>query len=208
MRREAIEVARNDASAPFDPQDVHELFLNELLNAYKRMIAPAMVLELNLAGLAGQLAGASPAERFNSFVTLLWDPGAALRVLARYPVLARQLVVRGESWLNSTLTFLRDLSRDWPALHGALNLDGDTGRLTGIRTQLGDSHRGGRSVVIATLESGRRLVYKPRSLAVDAHFQEVLNWISDQRSRPDVQDAENPRSGVPRSDGIHPSSEL
>ena len=139
-----------------------------------------MVLELNLAGLAGQLAGASPAERFNSFVTLLWDPGAALRVLARYPVLARQLVVRGESWLNSTLTFLRDLSRDWPALHGALNLDGDTGRLTRIRTQLGDSHRGGRSVVIATLESGRRLVYKPRSLAVDAHFQEVLNWISDQ----------------------------
>jgi type 2 lantibiotic biosynthesis protein LanM len=180
LGREAIEVASNYTSAPFDPLDVHELFLYELLNAYKRMIGPTMVLELNLAGLAGQLAGASPAERFNSFVTGLSDPAAALRMLARYPVLARQLVVRGENWLNSNVTFLRDLSRDWPAIHGWLNPDCDTGRLTRIRTQLGDSHRSGRSVLIATLESGLRLVYKPRSLAVDAHFQDVLKWISDQ----------------------------
>jgi type 2 lantibiotic biosynthesis protein LanM len=179
MRRRATDVAREYASGLFSPQEVHELFLDELLNAYKRMIAPAMVLELNLAGLAGQLPGASPVDRFHSFVTGLGDPAAALRMLARYPVLARQLVVRGENWLDSKLTFLGDLSRDWPAIRGWLNADRHTDRLMRIQAQLGDSHCGGRSVLIATLESGLRLVYKPRSLSVDVHFQDLLKWISD-----------------------------
>ena len=46
------------------------------------------------------------------------------------------------------------------------------------RRDAADRHRGGRSVVLATFESGLVLVYKPKSLAVDRHFQETLAWMN------------------------------
>ncbi|WP_278562838.1 DUF4135 domain-containing protein [Fischerella thermalis] len=48
----------------------------------------------------------------------------------------------------------------------------------------GDSHHGGKSVFILEFESGWQLVYKPRSLAVDGHFQELLLWLNQQGTHP------------------------
>ncbi|MBI4509843.1 MAG: type 2 lantipeptide synthetase LanM, partial [Deltaproteobacteria bacterium] len=42
----------------------------------------------------------------------------------------------------------------------------------------GDQHAGGRRVVLLRFRSGDRLVYKPRSLKVDMHFQELLAFIN------------------------------
>ena len=50
----------------------------------------------------------------------------------------------------------------------------------------GDAHRGGRSVVIARFESGFRVVYKPKSLAIDTHFQELLAWLNSCGCRPQL----------------------
>jgi lantibiotic modifying enzyme len=36
----------------------------------------------------------------------------------------------------------------------------------------------GRSVVICEFSSGLRLVYKPRSLAADIHFQALVKWFN------------------------------
>lgn len=176
LRDNAVRLV-GEQDAPYDGETVHRLFLGELLGSFKRMLAPALVLELNLARLGGQLVGASPAERFRSFVTDLDDRAAALSRLGRYPVLARQLVIRGEQWLASSLAFLRDLADDWPAVCGWLGRDESAARLTAVRAQLGDTHCGGRSVIVAAFDSGLRLVYKPRSLAVDRDFQELLGWI-------------------------------
>src|SRR5262249_49957013 len=48
----------------------------------------------------------------------------------------------------------------------------------------GDTHRGGRAVIIARFQSGLQVVYKPRSLAGDQHFQQVLAWINDRGDHP------------------------
>ncbi|MCN9243544.1 type 2 lanthipeptide synthetase LanM [Streptomyces sp. RY43-2] len=47
-----------------------------------------------------------------------------------------------------------------------------------VQFEAGDGHRGGRSVGIVTFADGHRVVYKPRSLHVDRHFQELLQWTS------------------------------
>ena len=39
-------------------------------------------------------------------------------------------------------------------------------------------HRHGRSVIIAGFSSGTQVVYKPRSLDVDCHFNELIAWIN------------------------------
>ena len=56
--------------------------------------------------------------------------------------------------------------------------------LTQVQGGAGDTHRGGRSVLIARFSSGFRVVYKPRSLAVDVHFQELLAWLNARGDHP------------------------
>lgn len=179
LRDAAKDIAHRDESVPFDAQDAAWLFVDELLDAFKRMLAPTMILQLNLARLDQQLAGETPAERYQSFLRSLCDRAVAAQTLMEYPVLARQLVLRGEQWLASALAFLCDLSHDWPAIRASFAPNIDPGQLVRIKGQLGDSHRGGRSVLVASFSSGVRLVYKPRSLAVDRHFQEMLSWLND-----------------------------
>ncbi len=53
----------------------------------------------------------------------------------------------------------------------------DPGPLIDLDGGAGDRHRGGRAVRILGFASGARLVYKPRSLAVESHFQELLEWL-------------------------------
>jgi type 2 lantibiotic biosynthesis protein LanM len=178
LRRKVIAAADGAPWVPYDAHTVHRFLVGDLVDTFKRMLTPTLVLELNLARLGGQLAGASAAERFGSYLDLIDSPAAALRLLARYPVLAHQLMIRGQHWLVSSVLFLDDLSSDWDAICAWLDSDRGPGMLTGVQTQLGDSHRGGRSVVVATFSSSLRLVYKPRSLAVDTHFQELLGWIN------------------------------
>jgi type 2 lantibiotic biosynthesis protein LanM len=124
------------------------------------------------------LTGENPSERFESFVDKLGDRAFALGILGSYPVLARQLVRRGEHWLASSLTFLRNLSQDWPAIRAVFAADADAGILTGVQPQMGDTHRRGRSVVVASFSSGLRILYKPRPLGVDRHFQQLLQWLN------------------------------
>nr|MDH3162026.1 DUF4135 domain-containing protein [Bacillus licheniformis] len=42
---------------------------------------------------------------------------------------------------------------------------------------MGDSHKNGQSVKVLVLNNGK-LVYKPRSLSIDEHYREPLNWLN------------------------------
>jgi type 2 lantibiotic biosynthesis protein LanM len=50
------------------------------------------------------------------------------------------------------------------------------GRLTAVATGLSDPHRHGQTVCRLTFESGTQVIYKPRSLAVDALFNGLVDW--------------------------------
>jgi type 2 lantibiotic biosynthesis protein LanM len=49
---------------------------------------------------------------------------------------------------------------------------------------MGDAHKGGRSVLIATFASGWRVVYKPRPLAIDACFNALLQYLNEAGQSP------------------------
>ena len=79
------------------------------------------------------------------------------------------------------------LCADWDAIRARFNPE------AGIRATLalecragaGDTASGRSAVaLIAGLCSGFRVVYKPRSLAVDVHFQEILAWLNARGDHP------------------------
>jgi Domain of unknown function (DUF4135) len=148
------------------------------------MINRTCVLELNLARLEGTLRGETSEARFADFIRRLSDPQTGLDLLSRYPVLGRTLAAQVDRWLDANLEWIERLSTDWDDIVQELSFGDDPGDLVSMNTTAGDRHHLGRCTVILGFRSGFRLVYKPRSLALDTHFQGLLAWLNEHGQEP------------------------
>ncbi|RIK58271.1 MAG: type 2 lantipeptide synthetase LanM [Chloroflexi bacterium] len=177
-------LAGRGGALPFDPATVEDLLLMNLPDPLLMRLSRTLVLELHVARLQGLLQGDTPEARFDSFVERLRRPDVALAILAEYPILARQVALCLDQWVTVSLEFLARLCADWDAIRRTFSPGAGPGLLVELTGGAGDTHRGGRSVMIAEFESGFRLVYKPKSLAVDVHFQELLGWLNRRGCQP------------------------
>ena len=178
FRKQAQELIRRRPDAPLGSANLEAIFLSDLPPQLLTMLSRTLVLELNVARLEGVLDGATPQDRFQSFVECLRRPEIRLRILREYPVLARQLIIRIDQWVRFVLEFLERLCTDWDVIRHTFGAGKEPGVLEHLQTGAGDRHRMGRSVVISEFSSGLRLVYKPRSMAADIHFQELVKWFN------------------------------
>ncbi|MEU4770803.1 type 2 lanthipeptide synthetase LanM family protein [Micromonospora sp. NPDC023644] len=146
----------------------------------RRLVATAsrtFVLELNVARAAGRLVGPTPEHRFAAFVADLAQRERLTRLMTDYPVLARLLATACRHAVEATAELLDRFVADRGEILRRL-LDGrDPGPLTGFDVA-GDSHGHGRAVAMLRFASGARVVYRPRSVAVHVHFNEVLDWLN------------------------------
>lgn len=172
------------AGAPFEPATVEPLVLPNLLALLKPAVEKTMVLELNIARVRGLLMGELPEQRFRSFCETLREPEVQLSILREYPVLFRSLYIRTMNWVEYTIELLERLSKDWNVIRDNLVTGAESARLAAISAGAGDSHRRGRTVAILEFSSGLKLVYKPRSLSVDVHFGEFLEWVNQRGFEP------------------------
>lgn len=154
------------------------------------IIGRVCVLELNSMAIEDRLAGASATERFEDFVTQLADPLWSLKLLRAYPVLCRHLATVVDNWIAATTEWVGRLADDWPVVAGRFAPDGAPGELVAVEPTEGDLHGGGRGPVILVFRSGVRVVYKPRSLALDAHFQSVVAWLDAHGQHPQLRRVE------------------
>ena len=178
----AAALARAYEHPPFNYAAVARLLFAGLPQQLLAMLGRTLVLELNVARLQGVLQGETAQQRFHHFVERLRSPEIAIALLREYPVLARQLVIHIDHWVDFSLEFLRHLVADWGQICSLFAEGNDPGLLIEISGDIGDSHRRGRSVLIARFVSGLQVVYKPRSLAIDQHFQELLTWLNQRRN--------------------------
>jgi type 2 lantibiotic biosynthesis protein LanM len=181
---EAIKQAH--AAAPYDPVSAVEILSANLTARLLTLITKTMVLELNIARLEGRLEGTTARERFVHFTEHLSRRETACKLLSEYPVLARQLVGCVEHWIDFSAEFLERLAADWEEIAKLFNHGPKSGRLAEAVAGAGDTHRRGRSVLIARFENGLKLVYKPRSIAVDVHFQQFLQWVNAKGAIPQL----------------------
>jgi type 2 lantibiotic biosynthesis protein LanM len=179
LAQQLEELSHASADLPFDPATVITLLATNLPGRLLSMLSRTMALELNIARLQGHLAGSTPEERFRDFVTQLADREFALSLLAEYPVLARQVVASLDCWVEVKHSLIRRLVDDWDALCATFSPAQAPGIVVEVADGAGDSHRGGQSVHILRFSSGLRVVYKPRAMSVDSHFQDLLVWLND-----------------------------
>ncbi|MFE8006106.1 type 2 lanthipeptide synthetase LanM family protein [Streptomyces sp. NPDC057418] len=176
-------------------------FRCHLARRLARLAARTLVLELHEARRRGRLGGGGTRERFRDFLRLTARRSGLASLVTGYPVLAR-IVARAS--MNAADAFAEMLGRlaDDQELLQASGVLGDrgtgglgdrgTGGLghrgpggpTGVEVGAGDSHRGGRSVMLLRFGDGTRLVYKPRPLATHQHFNTLVEWFNSLPATP------------------------
>jgi type 2 lantibiotic biosynthesis protein LanM len=145
------------------------------------ILSRTLVLEMHVTALRGQLTGDTPGARFQAFVRLLAHPRRATALFGEYPVLGRVVVETIDAWIDASEELARRLHDDWADLQRAYGL---VGPLRAIARDAGDTHGRGRAVAILVFATGGRVVYKPRSLAVEAGFQRLLAWMGGEPGIP------------------------
>ncbi|WP_235030356.1 type 2 lanthipeptide synthetase LanM family protein [Nonomuraea solani] len=140
----------------------------------RRKITRVLVLEVNAARLSGRLTAANPAARWEEWKRSVAEPAFWHDLAAPYPAMMARLmtVVRHRCAAAGRLAerFAEDRSL-LATLPGA-----PSGALERVEFGAGDSHRGGQTVVVLHGEDGR-VIYKPRSLAVDAVLADLLTHL-------------------------------
>lgn len=169
---------------PIDAEAVLNSTLPDLCARIGQKVNRTLVLELHSARLQGQLQGETARERFLYFVEHMQRKERLLPFLAEYPVLARLVLATITSWGDALCELLVHLQADWLQICALFFPDGAPGPLIETLAGAGDTHRDGRSVTTLTFRCGQKLMYKPRSIAIDVHFQGLLNWLNARGDHP------------------------
>ncbi|MEA5513526.1 type 2 lanthipeptide synthetase LanM family protein, partial [Nodularia sp. UHCC 0506] len=164
--------------------NIHDILLQGLPEQLLFMLNATLVLEMNVSRLQGLLTGNHPQERFSSFIRRLQNPEVQLTLWQEYPVLAKQVLAVIQRWVENSLEFMQHLCDDWRDICDEFQPPTNPGKLIKVKRGEGETHNHGKSVIILTFASDWQLVYKPRTLAVDVHFQELLLWLNQKGFTP------------------------
>jgi type 2 lantibiotic biosynthesis protein LanM len=138
-------------------------------------VSRLLVLELNAARVTGRLTGDTPELRWQQFLELssqqsFWDDLAS-----HYPSFWRVGEIVQKRWMAALL-----FAQRWTANRRLFKdlCGGDPAELNELSFGAGDSHRCGLTVAIAG-GKGWRVVYKPRSLAVDIALRGFIAELAE-----------------------------
>ncbi|MFI6600547.1 type 2 lanthipeptide synthetase LanM family protein [Nonomuraea sp. NPDC050536] len=140
----------------------------------RRKITRVLVLELNAARLSGRLTAADPAARWEEWKKSVAEPAFWRDLAVPYPGMMARLTTVIRHRCEAAYRFAVRFAEDRAAL--AVLPGAPSGELERVEFGAGDSHRGGQTVVVVHGEDGR-VIYKPRSLAVDAVLAELLTHL-------------------------------
>ncbi|HEY7495653.1 MAG TPA: DUF4135 domain-containing protein, partial [Candidatus Tectomicrobia bacterium] len=177
-------LAQGHPPSCFALETIEDVLAANLPRRLVEILAPTLVLELHVARHQGSLTGETAAERFQSFAARLQQPSTALAILREYPVLARHVLACLDHWVAYSLEFIGHLCADWQEIRATFCPVEAPGALVSLDDSKGDKHCRGRSVLIARFSSGWQVVYKPKALALGAHFQELVAWLNERGADP------------------------
>ena len=111
---------------------------------------------------------------YQAFVKNFLQDGL-LTLWKNYPVLARLMVTTLNFWVEATAEFILRLKDD------RITVPQLQGKIREIKGSLSDFHNRGRSVLILTLKSGQKIIYKPKNIGLEVAYNQLLTWCNQQQ---------------------------
>ena len=175
----------NKTISKFSLTELREYFTDEFLEEIskldeKRMFelaARTLTLELNVCVKLDEFVSDDVGEQYREFCERFKDRSAYMQLFSEYTVLARRLVDHLTNSLDARIELFLAAKRDFNEVRRAFGIAADD-RFNAIQLGAGDTHNRGRTVVVFTTEKGKKVVWKPHSLAVDNRFAKFASDIS------------------------------
>ncbi|RDZ61944.1 type 2 lantipeptide synthetase LanM [Haloferax sp. Atlit-12N] len=132
-----------------------------------------------------------PTEYYEEFIDAMFAHGMS-NLCVEYPVLARQIAVIIDNWVDAIAELCQRIRDDTPALEERFDIDGPVTSLEPLST---DAHAKGRIPVRVSFGS-TDVIYKPRGVDGGVALYEVLERVSERTSVATFQSPEYlPRDG-------------
>jgi type 2 lantibiotic biosynthesis protein LanM len=157
-----------------DRGTIERCLIEHVSERLQQAALPTAMLMINIARVQRLNEGDSPEERCRTFASALLDQKSRAALLKNFPSLDRLLAEIAAVSLEAGIAFAQHYARDRVAIEGWAGAA--MGPLTAVRFGVGDAHQRGRTVAIVEC-ANLKIVYKPRSLAVDTGFAKLLAWL-------------------------------
>jgi type 2 lantibiotic biosynthesis protein LanM len=180
---DAVRVFNSDFAGEVIDRRVVSDLADNLREQLLAVIARPLIVEVNIARLQNSLEGANSHERYINFVRKLSIPSFRMHIWNLYPVMARYCLKLCAQWLDAAKEFLSRLKTDRNLLITAFG-QAATGKVIGMQCAPGETHLGGRRVLVAIFEDDFRIVYKPRSQTAASRFQDILIFLNERGQEP------------------------
>ena len=154
----------------------------ELMDAYlgqmKRITLRTFLLEMEICEEEGSLKGFTGEEKYACFEEdFLGNPDYLREVYDAYPLMYEGVLRTLGDFVRNIGEAMDRFTEDREGINSRFfqgNPCRNIQRLGGGST---DAHRHGRRVLILEADNGEKLVYKPRSLAIDEEYTAFLGWV-------------------------------
>lgn len=124
---------------------------------------------------ASEVGAAPPGRRlYREFAGAMLS-GGLNDLFVEYSALARQIGTAVDGWVDAGAELVARVARDGVELRRRFGAEGKVVALSG---SLSDRHAGGRSVLALKFRSGARLIYKPRTIALEAAWNAFLGSLA------------------------------
>ena len=160
------------------PDIVHAALERQLLQSLSGYAAQSLWRELSVENSMSRLEIPVPSANdiYRTFVKRMRS-GGLRSFFSEYSALARTVSKTVELWVAATVELLQRFEADSSDIRAFLNT-ADELKVATVATSISSTHDG-RLVTIITFASGRRLVYKPRGLAIESGWNGFLEWLSE-----------------------------
>lgn len=115
---------------------------------------------------------------FDDFCASLKEAEVRQYLMQRYPVMQFWLVLTCQNWVQQCLLLFQRFHADESRIREQILPGADNLIWQEVKFGMGDTHRGGQSVAKIRFASGAQLLYKPRSLQIDLHFTQLVDWVN------------------------------
>jgi type 2 lantibiotic biosynthesis protein LanM len=160
-----------------------------LLESLARIFVPTLMQEFAQFRTSGNalrdfltisVQGASKRDKYEAFLQNHLQDGF-LSLFEKYSVLGRLAAITIDFWVESTSELVNRLITDWLAVQQCFSPNQPLTKVVNIAVGLSDNHKRGRTVAALTFDSGLKLIYKPKDLALEVAFGDLLKWCNQHR---------------------------
>ncbi|HEY9600230.1 MAG TPA: type 2 lanthipeptide synthetase LanM family protein [Allocoleopsis sp.] len=167
-----------DWRSQLEPSAIAPL-VRDLLSRLSTLCGRTVAYEVKHQDQLRLLTGETTQERYQDYVSrVLGTPQGLFRLLCRYPVLGRLLTTVTNQAIQNSVQWLQRLIADCADIATTFGQGKEPGKVAIVQPGLSDPHAGGQTVWFIQFASGLKLAYKPRSLAIDVAYHQLLEWLA------------------------------